>query len=108
MIHDFFIQEVVANRKLSEAKVKSIATGEFFLGVEAFNLGLIDQLGDKTTVEQYLKQKYSLEKVDFVTYQREIGLLEMLSGVFSDYFFSIGEGIGSIFLKADGNMLMQV
>ena len=107
-IHDFFIQEVAANRKLSEAKVKSIATGEFFLGVEAFNLGLIDQLGDKTTVEQYLKQKYGLEKVDFVTYQRKIGFLEMLSGVFSDYFFKIGEGIGSIFLRTDENILMQV
>ena len=107
-IHDIFIKEVSGNRKLSEEKVRKVATGEFFLGIEALNLGLIDQLGDKDTVEQYLKQNYNLEKVDFVTYQREVGLLEILSGVFSDFFFKIGEGIGSVFLKADETFLMQV
>ncbi len=86
-IHDFFIEEIAQNRKLSILKVKEIATGEFFLGVEALELGLVDQLGDKTTAEEYLKTKYNLDIITYVTYQREAGFLELLSGVFSHFSF---------------------
>src|SRR3989338_10593850 len=60
-IHDFFIQEVATNRKLSESSVRTIATGEFYLGVEALELGLVDELGDKNTVEEYIKKTYGLD-----------------------------------------------
>lgn len=104
-IHDFFIKEIAKNRGLSEEKVKEMATGEFFLGVEALDLGLVDQLGNKDTVEEYLKDTYGLEQVDYVVYEKEVGFFEMLSGVFSNFFFNIGEGLGSILLEK-GNSLM--
>src|SRR3989338_5143582 len=47
LIHGFFIEEIAANRDLPVEKVKGIATGEFYLGREALNLGLLDQEGDK-------------------------------------------------------------
>lgn len=101
-IYDIFIDEVALNRNMPREKVMDLATGEVYLGIEALNLGLIDQLGDKATAEKYLKEEHDLQDVDYVVYQRQLGLLDMLSGVFSDFFYHIGEGFGSMLLKKDG------
>ncbi len=93
-IHDFFIEEIAENRGLDEAKVRKIASGEFFLGVEALELGLVDELGDKETAEKYLKEVVGLEEVNYMEYEVKRGLLEEMMGVMANYFFKIGEGIG--------------
>ena len=98
-IHDFFITEIASNRKLPESKVRSIATGEFFLGEEALNLGLVDKLGDKNTVEEYMKQKYGLKEVEYIAYEKQETFFDLFTGVFSDFFFNMGEGFGSMFLR---------
>ncbi len=100
-IHDFFVEEIAENRNMDKSKVKKLATGEFYLGVEALQMGLIDQLGDKDTAEQYIKDTYQLKKIDFLVYEREAGLFDLLSGVFADFSFSMGEGLGSVFMKRD-------
>ncbi|MBU0460086.1 MAG: signal peptide peptidase SppA [Candidatus Woesearchaeota archaeon] len=102
-IHDYFISGVAENRGLSEEQVRKLATGEIFLGVEALDLGLVDQLGDQDTVEEYIKETYGLEKVDFVTYQREISFFELLAGLSTNFAFNIGEGIGSILLNSNSH-----
>jgi len=98
-IHGFFIEEIAENRGLSEGAVKEIATGEFFLGVEALEIGLVDELGDKITAEEYLKEAADLKEVDYVKYEVEKNFLEAIMGVVSNYFFRIGEGIGSVFVR---------
>ena len=98
-IHDFFIEEVSENRRLTQAEVRKIATGEFFLGVEAKELGLIDALGDKTDLEKYLKEKYQLKKISYARYELRPGLFSSLTSVIYKFFFNIGEGIGSVFLR---------
>lgn len=98
-IHDYFITEVAVNRKLSEDAVRKLATGEFYLGVEAKELGLVDELGDKSTVEAFLQQNYGLTDVQYVHFEKEAGLFDVLSGVFSSFSFEMGKGIGSIFLQ---------
>ena len=94
-IHDFFIEEIAKNRNLSKKMVRELATGEFFLGIELLEKGLIDELGDLDTVEEFLKEEYQLEKIDYVEYEIEISFFDALTGVFSDYSFRMGEGIGS-------------
>lgn len=98
-IHQFFIEEIAANRQMEQQEVEKIATGEFFLGVEALSLGLVDALGDQATVDQYLKETYSLEAVDYVPYQRQHSFWELLAGVFSDASFSIGQGAAATMLQ---------
>lgn len=44
-IYSQFIEAVALNRKLDVEKVKNLATGEVFTGVDAVNLGLADKLG---------------------------------------------------------------
>ena len=105
-IHDYFIQEIANNRKMESKEVKKLATGEFFLGVEALDLGLVDQLGGKKELETYIKGTHQLEEVNYVSYERQIGLFDALAGVISDFSFKIGEGIGTIFVKGNGNQLL--
>ncbi len=94
-IHDYFIQEVAENRDLSQTKVREVATGEFYLGVEALELGLIDELGNLDTVEAYLSQQHDIKRFEYVIYESELTLFDALFGVFNNFFFSVGKGIGS-------------
>lgn len=104
-IHAFFIQEIAANRKLPEAAVRQLATGEFFLGVEAVEHGLVDELGDKITAEEHLKTKYGIEEINYVVYEEKAGFFDLLSTVFTDFSFSIGEGIGAALLSGNSPVL---
>jgi protease-4 len=45
-VHDVFIQAVVEGRSLPEEKVRSFADGRVLLGIEAKELGLVDEFGD--------------------------------------------------------------
>jgi len=93
-MHDYFIRSVAANRNMPVGRVREIATGEFYLGSEALDLGLIDTLGDKETAKELIKQQLNLTVVEFAEYEKPKTLIEMLTGVFSENFFLIGKGIG--------------
>jgi protease-4 len=99
-IHNYFIEEVAENRNLRKKDVEKIATGMFYLGVEAKELGLVDELGSKEEVINYIEKQIG-EEVDLVEYKKERGLLSSLSQVINEKFFYIGKGFGnSFFTKA--------
>ncbi len=45
-VYDQFVDRVAEGRKLPREKVVAVATGEVWLGTEAVNLGLADEVGD--------------------------------------------------------------
>jgi protease-4 len=45
--HDQFIQTVAEGRGLDPSKVRELATGELFIGTQAYDLGLVDRLGGR-------------------------------------------------------------
>ncbi|MBI2549097.1 signal peptide peptidase SppA [Candidatus Woesearchaeota archaeon] len=93
-IHAYFIQEVADNRNLDKATVKEIATGEFFLGVEAKDLGLVDVLGGQDEVFAILEESIE-ETPQLVRYEKKRTLFDVLGEVFSQQSFYIGQGIGT-------------
>lgn len=97
-IHDYFVEEVAANRNLPVREVERLATGQFFLGKEAKDLGLVDELGSRDEVIAYVEDQIG-EEADFVVYRQQKGLLAALSGVMDEKFFFIGKGIGSAFFS---------
>lgn len=104
-IHTFFIEEVAANRQLPASSVRELATGEFYLGVEALELGLIDELGDKNTAEEYIQKTYGLDDIDYAVYEPAKGLFDFLTTVFSDFSFQMGRGIGASFQQQEGGLI---
>ncbi len=105
-IHNYFIEEIANNRGLEKNKITELATGEFYLGIEAFELDLVDQLGDRDTAEQYIKDNYDLEEIDFLSYQKEISFFDLLAGVLSEASFNVGKGLGSILLEKSNKLML--
>ncbi len=106
ILHDYFIDEVSANRKLAREKVKKLATGEVYLGVEAKQLGLVDELGDYAVAEEYMKKTYALDAIEYVRYEPEKGLLDVLLGVMNDFSFNVGRGFGASIVGLEKNKIM--
>lgn len=106
LLHTYFIEEVAANRKLPVASVKKMATGEVFLGAEAKQLGLIDEVGDYAVAEEYMKKTYTLDAIEYVRYEQEKGLLDVLLGVFNDFSFNAGRGFGASVIGQEQNKIM--
>ena len=94
-IHDYFIQEIAQNRELPEEKVRSLATGEFYLGIEALEFGLIDEVGDITDVEKYLLDTQSIEEPEYVIYEHQAGLFDFFGSVINSFSYHLGQGITS-------------
>lgn len=72
--HEQFIRDVAAGRKMEYDYVKTLSEGQIFTGNQAFELGLIDDLGTFDDTKNYILETYSLPKttkfVENVNYRR--------------------------------------
>ncbi len=60
--------------------MEEVKTGTFFLGIEAYDIGLIDELGGQDEVEAYIKE-YLGEEPAYVRYEPAKPFLNQLFGV---------------------------
>ena len=97
-LRDYFVSEVAKNRQMSKKDIDKIANGLFYLGSEAKQLGLIDEVGGKAEAIRYIEAKENI-KAEIVEYEKEKGLLELLSEVMNKNSFFVGKGIGSSLLQ---------
>ena len=74
--HQIFIEEVAKNRKMQKNEVEKIANGLSYNGIQAKELGLIDEIGGKAEVLNYIKQKQDIEPV-FAYYNSATGLFDL-------------------------------
>ena len=93
-IRDYFAGEVAKNRKMNKKDVDKIANGLFYLGAQAKDLGLVDELGGKDEAIRYIEKKEGI-KADIVKYKKKRTLFDVLSNVLSEQSFFVGKGIGS-------------
>ena len=94
-IHEYFIHDVAQNRKMEDSKLRELATGEFYLGMEAKELGLIDRLGGIEDAKAILESEYNVTAVKIVEYKQEPTFFELISSVFSSGGYAVGKGIAS-------------
>jgi len=97
VIHDYFAESVATNRNLSANHIKTLATGEIFLGQEAFDIGLIDELGGEEEAINASEKLSGFKDLRVVKHREPEGLLSYL--VSSQIPFQIGQGMGSAFLS---------
>ena len=96
-LHGAFIDTVARNRNLPRENVEELATGFVFLGEEAKQKGLVDELGTMDDAIASLEKKLNIT-AELVTYKERKGFFEMLGEVSSKNFYSIGTGIGNAFI----------
>lgn len=65
-IHWFFVDEVARNRNIPFEDVEALATGEYFLGFEALEAGLIDELGGYDEAITYIEETRGIKADPFV------------------------------------------
>jgi protease-4 len=92
-IREYFVNEVAKNRGMSVSKVNEIATGRFYLGSEAKELGLIDVLGGEDEALQLIKQEANITELKLVKYEKPKGLFSMFAGVLSNKNIGVEQGI---------------
>ena len=104
LIHDYFIDAVAQNRGLERMAVDKAATGEFYLGVEALDLGLIDELGDLDNAKAYLLENESIEVIGIVEYGSSESILDILFGLSLAHGSAMGETMGSKIVAAGSSV----
>lgn len=97
-MHDIFVREVAINRNLEEEYVETLATGQIYLGIEAKELGLVDEIGGKEEAYSYIENTLAIA-VEPVEYEEEKSFLEMLASTLSNTGFHVGLGIGSALVE---------
>ena len=77
--------------------MEKIATGLFYIGTEAKQLGLVDELGSREEVINYVERQIG-EEADIVRYKKEKGFFSALSQAMNEKSFYIGKGLGNSFI----------
>ena len=107
-IHSAFVSAVARNRKMPEAKVWESATGEFFLGTEAKERGLIDELGNMDTAENIMKEKLNAKDIEIVQFEHERSIFDVLGMVSSNAAYEVGHGIGDALIQSNSKSSVQL
>jgi protease-4 len=79
-IHEYFLQSVAENRNMSAEQVRPLADGRFFLGSEAKENGLVDQLGGEEEALDWINATIKAEPVT-VVYEHRRSLLDVLTSL---------------------------
>jgi len=82
-IQQSFLDKIQEKRKLKEEVIKEISSGKTYLGQEAKNLGLIDELGGREKALEIAARKANITKYKVVDYSKKLerprrGLLSRL------------------------------
>lgn len=79
--YEQFINAVAEGRKLPPDRVRELATGQVYTGTQAFQLGLIDELGDLERAQEIARDLAQAPDAITVEYRPPApGLLELLFG----------------------------
>lgn len=104
-VYNFFINEIKKNRNL---KNDNFANGMFFLGIEAKDMGLVDDIGGKDLAVKTVKELAGIKEAELVTFKERTSLFSLLSKISAGSFYYIGKGIGSEMFKVENRDLRIV
>ena len=102
-LHAVFIGSVAENRGLEYGYVEELATGQIYVGSEALDLGLIDELGGKQEAYAYIGTMLNLT-VKPVAFEEADSFFEMLASALDNSAFHVGTGIGAVLVEEDNGM----
>lgn len=83
IVYEQFIADVAEGRDLPESKVRELATGAVFLGVEAEKSGLVDRIGNYSDAVDRAAELGGIEGEPAIVTYDEPRLQDLLGGIFS-------------------------
>ncbi len=100
-LHKYFITAVAENRGMDYDAVKKLSTGEIFLGIEAKDNGLIDELGGREETIRYIENRLNIT-VSVKEFSRDKSFIESLTQTVNRNSYYVGQGIASGLVKDKG------
>ncbi|AJF60909.1 TPA: signal peptide peptidase SppA [Candidatus Woesearchaeota archaeon] len=92
-MNEFFIKEVAENRNMSVISVRRLATGQIFLGSEAKDLGLVDELGTRKDVLDFVASRHNITVSAFELEEKK-GFLDIIfSGMGKENFINLNPSV---------------
>jgi protease-4 len=79
-IHEIFIETMATNRNMSYDEMKPLADGRYYLGQEAYDVGLIDELGGEQEALAWIETQIGKEAVP-VHYEKEVSFIDVLTHI---------------------------
>ncbi len=82
--YDTFVEVIVEGRGLPEERVRELADGRVYSGLQASELGLVDELGNLDEAARVSGELAGVEEATVVRYTSEPGLAELLQARLAD------------------------
>lgn len=92
-LHDEFITTVAQNRNLPETTVRELATGFVYLGKDAKELGLVDEIGGRKDALKFIEKEFNIT-AEPVEYREHKTFFDEIAGLTNNGFYNVGKGIG--------------
>ena len=105
-VQDVFANEVAKQRNLTREQQDEIKSGIFYLGSEAKDLHLVDELGGKDEAIAYLERKLNTT-VTIKEYEVRRSLWDALNNVMDEKAFYLGQGAASMLLTKQEPLTIQ-
>ena len=100
-IHNYFVNEVAQGRNMTIEQVQQFDEGLFYLGYNAIDLGLIDEIGNKDKAIEKAKELSGISDGSVKEYKEKETFFDKIKKFTTQSSFSIGQGIGSVFISND-------
>ncbi len=97
-LNDLFIAHVSSHRDLSDIEVRRLATGEIYIGLEAYENGLVDVLGGLPEAKG-VAEELAGEKLTIIKYSKKKSFIEKLTQTMSSSYYWMGKGFGESFFS---------
>src|SRR3989338_7795232 len=94
VIHDYFVDDVVANRNLDKSVVNALANGIYYLGIDAEKSGLIDKTGSRALALNKTKELANISEATELKFEERHYLSDVLGKLSAFSFYHMGLGIG--------------
>ncbi|MBT3304555.1 signal peptide peptidase SppA [Candidatus Woesearchaeota archaeon] len=104
LMHEYFINSVKENRGLTEEQVNEIKEADIYLGLQAKDLGLIDEFGGREEAVKLIEEKLELN-AEIELFEDEVSLLSLFSKIVAEQSFNFGKGMSSNLFQNEGLML---
>jgi protease-4 len=98
--YDDFVETVAEGRNLDPETVRE-TEARIYLGDEAAELGLVDEIGDREAVEERLEDRLGT-RVVVEAFEPSAGLRERLRGGAATMAYAFGTGVAGTFGESDG------
>ncbi|MFH1331729.1 MAG: signal peptide peptidase SppA [archaeon] len=94
-IQAYFLKEIKENRNLSEETMKEVGKAGIYLGMEAYEINLVDYLGDREVAIKITKELAGIKEAKLVRYEERKGLIDLIGRLSAESYYNIGRGIGA-------------